>query len=466
MNPVLIGVLVYVAAQFAIGMWVSRKIATEDDYFVAGRRLGMGLSTFSIFATWFGAETCVGAAGAIYSNGLSRSSVEPFAYGVCLLVMGFVFAAPFWRAKVITIADLFRERYSPGVERFAAVLLIPTSVLWAAAQIHAFGEVLSEASQLAPAVGITIAAGIVVAYTAAGGMMSDVITDLVQAIALTVGLVVLLVAVVIALGGADAALQALSHARVDVFTREGPGFLDTVEAWALPICGSVVAQEAISRAVSSRSERIAKRSVLAGGSLYIAVGTMPVLLGLLGARLVPNLESPERILPVLAQQHLNTFGYVLFAGAIISAILSTVDSTLLVASSLLSRNLILSRHGDFSQNRRVLTARLCVAGFGVVAWLLALSSEGVLDTVEDASGFGSSGILVIVAFGLFTRFGGPRAALASLGAGIGVWILGHYLVDGWPWPYLSSLAAALLAFIGVGAMERAPGAGRIGKKVT
>lgn len=454
MNPVLVGVLVYVAAQFAIGMWVSRKIATEDDYFVAGRRLGMGLSTFSIFATWFGAETCVGAAGAIYADGLSRTSVEPFAYGVCLLIMGVVFAAPFWRAKVITIADLFKNRFSPGVERFAALLLIPTSVLWAAAQIHAFGEVLSEASQLAPVIGITIAAAIVVAYTTAGGMMSDVVTDLVQAIALTAGLVVLLVVVVGELGGVDATVQALSHARIDVLAREGPGVLDTIEAWALPICGSVVAQEAISRAVSSRTEVIAKRSVLVGGSLYVAIGTIPVLLGLLGARLVPNLESPERILPVLAQQHLNTLGYVLFAGAIISAILSTVDSTLLVAASLLSRNLILSRHGDFSQNRRVLTARLCVAGFGVVAWLLALQSEGVLDTVEQASGFGSAGILVIVAFGLFTRFGGARAALASLAAGIVVWIAGRYVVDGWPWPYLCSLGAALGAYVVVGAAER------------
>ena len=161
MNPVLVGVAIYVAAQFALGMWVSRKIATEDDYFVAGRRLGMGLSTFSIFATWFGAETCVGAAGAIYADGLSRTSVEPFAYGVCLLIMGVVFAAPFWRAKVTTIADLFRNRFSPSVERFAALLLIPTSVLWAAAQIHAFGEVLSEASQLAPVIGITIPPAVV-----------------------------------------------------------------------------------------------------------------------------------------------------------------------------------------------------------------------------------------------------------------------------------------------------------------
>src|SRR5262245_15727152 len=111
MQPLLIGVALYVLAQFAVGMWVSRQVKTEDDYFVAGRRLGMGLATFSIFATWFGAETCVGAAGGIYSEGVTRTTVEPFAYGICLLVMGVVFAAPFWRSKAITLADLFRVRY-------------------------------------------------------------------------------------------------------------------------------------------------------------------------------------------------------------------------------------------------------------------------------------------------------------------------------------------------------------------
>ena len=52
-----------------IGVLVSRSIRTEDDYLLAGRQLGPALATFSIFATWFGAETCVGSAGAVYADG-------------------------------------------------------------------------------------------------------------------------------------------------------------------------------------------------------------------------------------------------------------------------------------------------------------------------------------------------------------------------------------------------------------
>ena len=54
-----------------------------------------------------------------------------------------VVAAPLWKRGLITLVDLFRVRYSPGVERLAALLLVPGSVLWAGAQVKAFGQVLA-----------------------------------------------------------------------------------------------------------------------------------------------------------------------------------------------------------------------------------------------------------------------------------------------------------------------------------
>jgi Na+/proline symporter len=63
-----------------------------------------------VFATWFGAETCVGSAGRVYAGGLSASSADPFGYALCLLLFALVFAIPLWKRKLTTIADLFRTR--------------------------------------------------------------------------------------------------------------------------------------------------------------------------------------------------------------------------------------------------------------------------------------------------------------------------------------------------------------------
>jgi solute:Na+ symporter, SSS family len=82
--------------------------------------------------------------------------------------------------KLTTLADLFRQRYSTGVERFAVLLMVPTSLLWAAAQIRAFGQVLSASSGLTVTATISIAALVVIIYTMSGGLLADAITDLIQ----------------------------------------------------------------------------------------------------------------------------------------------------------------------------------------------------------------------------------------------------------------------------------------------
>jgi Na+/proline symporter len=450
-NLVLVGVLAYVVIQFAVGIYVSRRVRTESDYLIAGRSLGYGLAIFTIFATWFGAETTIGAAGAIYSDGLSGGTADPFGYAACLLVMGLVFAMPLWRRKLTTLADLFRIRFSPRVEKVAVVLMVPTSLLWAAAQIRAFGQVLSAASGFEATFTITAAALIVIAYTAWGGMLADAWTDLVQGIALMIGLVVVL-AVVLADTGLEP-LRQIPAERLQLFGGPGTPLLAVVEAWAVPLCGSVLAAELVQRIIATRTPRIARNSSLVATGMYLAFGMIPVTLGLMGPALVPGLEHPEQILPRIAQQYLPGVLYVIFAGALVSAILSTVDSALLVASGLLSHNLIVPLRPGITEAQKVKVARYGVALFGTLAYGMALYAEGVYALVEEASAFGSAGIFVALSIGLFSRWGGAGSAMASLLAGIVAWVLGAYVMD-LEYPYLVSLAAALIGYVGVALADR------------
>jgi Na+/proline symporter len=446
MQPVLIGIAIYLLAQFAIGMLVSRRIASERDYLNAGRRLGVTLAAFSIFATWFGAETVVGAAGSIYSGGLLGGSADPFGYALCLVVLGVVVAAPLWRRHYTTFGDLFRERYSPGVERLAVLLMVPTSVLWAAAQIRAFGQVVSASSDLTVDIAITAAAGFVIIYTVAGGLLADVVTDFLQSIAVVVGLAVLLLAVADAHGGMASLVASIDRERLALFSTAEATPLEILEAWAVPVCGSLLAVELLSRILGCKSAATARNATLLGASLYLVVGLVPVTIGLVGPNLEPTLEEPEQLVAQLAQQHLPTFLYVLFAGALISAILSTVDSCLLAAGSLVSHNLVVPLRPSLSERQKITTARIGVAAFGVVAYVIALYAGGVYELVATASAFGSAGIFVVGMFGLFTRVGGAPSAYAALVAGIAVWASGEYWLE-WSTPYIAALTAALAVYL-------------------
>jgi Na+/proline symporter len=457
-NAVLWGILAYLLIQFGIGIYVSRRIRTESDYIVAGRRLGYGLSIFTIFATWFGAETTIGSAGAVYETGLAGATSDPFGYSACLFLMGFVFAVPLWRRKLTTLADLFRERFSAPVEKLAVLLMVPTSLLWAAAQVRAFGQVLSASSGLAATVTITIAAGIVIAYTAFGGMLADAWTDLVQGIVLVIGLLILLFAILFESGLAP--FTAIPAARLDPFVHGSSG-LAMLEEWAIPVCGSVVAAELVSRVISARTPEVARNSSIIAGAGYLVIGLIPVAVGLAGAVMMPGLENPEQILPLVAQKYLPGLFYIVVAGALISAILSTVDTTLLVCSSLVSHNIIVAANPGLSEKAKVRIARGGVATFGVFAWFIAMRAEGVFSLVEEASSFGSAGIFVVVTLGLFTRWGGPAAAVSSLITGMVTWIIGEHLLA-LEFPYLTSLAASLGAYALVASLElRSRGVGPV-----
>lgn len=436
----------YLAIQLAIGAWLAPKIHTESDYLIAGRRLGYPLTIFSIFATWFGAETCIASAGRAYQDGFSLTSAEPFAYGITLILTGVIFAVPIWRMKLTTMADFFRIRYDGRVEKLAAAMLIPSGVLWAAAQLRGFGHVLTTVTSLEIGTAIAAAAAFCIAYTVLGGLMADAVTDLIQGGLLILGLVVLTIVVIVNLGGIGEAIASVDTSRISLAgPTVAPTFFGLLEEFAIPIAGSVVAVELLSRVIAARSPGVARNGAVIAGGLYLAVGIIPVFLGLAAARFVPNLADAEQFLPALALQMLPAVWYVIFVGALISAILSTVDTILLVAGGLLAHNIIGPVFKVIDERVKLRLARAGVMFFGAIALYLALGGRGVAELVQEASSFGTAGILVVVSFGLFTRIGGARSAAITLVGGLAAYAGAS--AAGVPYPFITSLGTSVVLYL-------------------
>ncbi len=456
MNLIFFGILFYIFIQLFLGFYISRFIKSEDDYLLGGRKLGYILATFSIFATWFGAESCIGTAGAAYESGLSGVTADPFGYGIVLLLVGFFIAIPLYKMKLTTIADFFRERYSPLAERIIAILMIPTSILWAAAQIRAFGLILSSSSNLTIELSIFISACIVITYTIFGGLLADAWTDLIQGMILIAGLSVLIIIMLFNGLHIESVISEISSEKFNLSSNNNfsfYSFLKTIEAWAIPICGSLIAQELLSRIFAARSHKVAKMSSIFAGTLYILIGLIPLTIGLIGFSIFPDLKEPEQILPLIAQKYLSPIMYVIFAGALLSAILSTVDSTLLASSALMSHNIIFNIFKITGDKRKVKVTRLNVFVAGVIAYLLATYAEGVYNLVKDASAFGSSGIFIVFIFGLTGKFGNGLSAISSVISGSIVWIFAHYFFQ-LDLSYLISLFVSLTVFIITGISEK------------
>lgn len=445
------GIVGYVLVQFFIGIWVSRRMSTEQDYILAGRSLGTGLVAFSVFATWFGAEAIVSSAGEIYEKGIRGALTDPFGYGFAVVAVALLLAVPLWRAGLVTYADLLRVRYSPAVEKAFVLVLLPGSLFWAAAQIRSFGQILGSTTGMDIGEALLIAVVLIGAYSIVGGLLADAVTDVVQGIAVIAGLLLLTAFVAAAAGGLTASLAQLPPGRT-AFKVPDDGVLTIVERLAVVVCGSIVSVELISRFLGASSHRSARNGTLAGGTMYLIVGLLPVFLGLAGPGLIKDLAEPEQIVPRLAEAYLPPLVYPFFIGAQISAILSVVHAALHAPASQLSHNVVTSILPGLSAKARLRSVRLTVLALSVIAFFMAQSVERIKELVETASAFGSAGAFVVSMFAIFTRIGGPASALASLASGIVIWAAGRYLL-GLSTPYLIALAASAAVYLGVAAVE-------------
>ena len=136
------------------------------------------------------------------------------------------------------------------------IVLLPGSVIWAAAQIRAFGQVMDANSGMGLQSAIVLAAVLVGGYSVVGGLFADSITDVIQGVVVLVGLIILGAIVAGHVGGISAGLAAVEPARLALYDPED-GLLGTLEKMAIPICGTIVAVELISRFLGARSAQVA-----------------------------------------------------------------------------------------------------------------------------------------------------------------------------------------------------------------
>jgi SSS family solute:Na+ symporter len=102
---------------------------------------------------------------------------------------------------------------------------------------------------------------------------------------------------------------------------------------------------------------------------------------------------------------------------------------------------------------KLIAARLSVVALTAVAFLLAITSDRIKELVEIASAFGSAGVFVSAAFGLFTRYGGAASAAVSICLGTAVWLVGRFALE-WEAPYLIALGCSTLAYVAVATITK------------
>lgn len=434
----------YVLIQLGIAAWAGRQTEDAEDYLVAGRSLGTWQVAMSIFATWFAAETVIATSAEVAQDGLAGARVEPFGYGLGIVILALAVAGALRKGGHLTLAGFLGSHFGKGVQAAASVVIAISAIIWAGAQLNALAVIVTGASQI-PFVGaLMISVGLVLTYTWLGGLKGDVATDVLQGLVIIVSLLILLVLLVLELGGPGAAFSAIPEGAL-AMRIPGESLLARMELWLVPIVGTIVAQEAVSRVLGAQSAAVARNGALLGAGIYLLVGGIPVLLGLMGQASTIALAEGDGYFPSLAEGLLPSWLFVIVSGALISAILSSVDSALLSVSAVTTEAVLSGKGRNTGKPGQLRLARFATTGAATAAALIAVSGDSLRDIVLTASGV--SGLIFVPVLGaLFVGKAGRAAALASLIAGFTAMVILEWIL-GTPGAFLYAQAAAAGAFV-------------------
>ena len=344
MNWLLYSIVIgYMAFIFYKGVTKARRIGSSDDFLVAGRNVGWVLLFTTLGATVIGGGYSIGAVAETYSMGLMWAIVSTGGY-LHFIFSGLVVAPQFRQAQLYTVAGYFGWRFGERPRFLALILSVLFSVFIIAAQMAAFGSVLST---LMPAIGaseqvltwaILIGGAIVIVYSTAGGLLAVIHTDIYQFVILFIGFIVtcaLAMPTLIQKWGTITAMVPDTFFMWD----GGKGWLFVVTTFLAFLLGETFGPAYATRYCIGKDVSQTKKGIAGVG--FALAFTFPVfilIIALYGRLAFPEVESQQALAQVVRYLNNPVFGGLMIA-ALLSAVMSSADSALNSATTIFTKDL-------------------------------------------------------------------------------------------------------------------------------
>ncbi len=424
-SPLFITFFIYLVIILFVGIIAYRRTHNLDDYILGGRKLGPAVTALSVGASDMSGWLLLGLPGAIYLAGLSEIWI-----GVGLLIGAYCnwfFVSRRLRVfseharNSLTLPDYFENRFNDKTKilRIVSAIVILLFFTFYTASGLVGGAILFETSfGIDYSTALISGALIIVSYTFIGGFLAVVWTDAIQAMLMLVALIIAPLTVIFGNGGIDSVWQQMQTVNPDstqLFSNLNLlGFISLM-AWGLGYVGQphilarFMAAENTKKLVSAR--RIAMVWMLL--VLFGSVATGLAGIAYFGQQVLSN---PETVFITLSQQLFNPWVAGVITAAILSAIMSTIDSQLLVSSSVISEDFYRAFvRPEATEKELLMVSRVAVVIIAILALVIASDRDSrVLDLVSYAwAGFGASFGPVIV-FSLFWRNMTALSALAGM----------------------------------------------------
>jgi len=372
-------VAIYVVFIIAIGFYFARRTKSETDYFLAGRSLTWWLIGFSLLASNLSSSSLMGMASEAYSRGIAVYNYEWMA-GIILVIFALFFLPFYLKTRIFTMPEFLEKRFDERSRYwFSGITILGNIIIDVAAALYA-GALVIEIIYPGTPMWLSVSALALLAglYTVAGGLAAVVYTDAIQAVLLLIGSTLISVIAFTKLGGMEAGMGAW-----DIVTRDTPPEMlsvirpidDPVMPWPGLLTGVFLLgfyfwtnnQFMAQRVLGAKSVDHGRWGAIFAGFLKLPIIFIMVLPGTFARTLYPGLENPDLAFPTMMFDLLPVGVRGLIMVALVAAIMSSVDSTLNSASTLVTMDFVKKLRPNADKKTLLWTGRITTFIFMVFA---------------------------------------------------------------------------------------------------
>jgi len=416
-------VVLYFVATIAIGLYLSKRVKKTSDFLIAGRQLGLPLTTATLAAIQLGAGVILGGSELGAGSGVWPGMWYGIGCGGGLILAGFLVAAKLRRQKGYVPLDFFGVRY--GERRWVRVWgwfsNIPSLLGIFVAQIMAAGSIFSVFG-FSYTRGVIITGVAIMLYSVLGGMWGVAVTNFVQLGVIVLGIPLVAIAALDKLGE----VSTVSAGSLFVSPFIPAGMFTQAVFIIIPFLLSIsVSYDAYMRYQSAKSASVAKWGCVLGGIIVIVISFCVGLIGSAGRIIHPGVENAA-VLPKVIETTLPPVLAGLVVSALLAAAMSTGNCLLVSISGSFSRDLYNKvfhpeKKLDELEHSKIIS-RIVVVGSLVAGILIAFHAKGILYTIIIFNYPYMGSMLVPLLGGVLWRKATAKGAIAAMltGGTIGV----------------------------------------------
>ncbi len=392
-----------------IGIFSARKIRSEGDYYVAGKRGNLWQITGSLLATILGSSAILGTADLALTQGWAASWLLLCASAGLFLLVPFSMVVR--RQGKYTLPQMIGDFYGIEAKMISSFIISFAWIGIIAAQIIGAAKILNGFTGLDYSIGVWGSGAVFIFYTVIGGQISVLKTDLYQTAIILAGVLITALYILFSEPVSPMTMTSLKFP-----FNEGFRAFDLVVLVLTYSTTFVVGPDIYSRIFCAENEYIARKSVLISAIVLIPFSLCITFLGVFAAYKFPglHLQKGSALIPVMVST-LPEWGVGLLIAALLSAVMSSASTALLTSATIISDPV----SKGLEQQNSLRNTKVIMLIIGILSIILALNVQSIIQSLLIALTIFSGAFIVPTATGLLGfRASKIRSGTAMIAGGV------------------------------------------------